>query len=245
MRSSWLVGVSLGALAMFGVAGCSSTTGSGSSATTSGGGGSTGSPQNGGSYQLPAAVTSLRIDGDAVAVDVTAQEKAAGINVTEQRHGRATTAKDVTGSSATLTAKCPSGFHFGESCSVEYTVTMPAQATLKVDNTTGDVKLMGPFADATVSTTAGRLTGTALGAGTYEVTTDVGESDLTFATPPNSVKVKSDVGEVKLTVPGGTKYAVTTHTTVGSADVAVDQDSSSTHRLDVSTTVGAIQISKG
>ena len=43
----------------------------------------------------------------------------------------------------------------------------------------------------------------------------------------------------------GTKYAVTTHTTVGSADVAVDQDSSSTHRLDVSTTVGAIQISKG
>jgi hypothetical protein len=43
--------------------------------TTSGGGGSTGSPQNGGSYQLPAAVTSLRIDGDAVAVDVTAQEK--------------------------------------------------------------------------------------------------------------------------------------------------------------------------
>lgn len=104
---------------------------------------------------------------------------------------------------------------------------------------------MGPFADATVSTTVGRLTGTAVGAGTYEVTTDVGESDLTFAKPPNSVKVKSDVGEVKLTAPGGTKYAATTHTTVGTADVAVDQDSSSTHRLDVSTSVGAIQISKG
>lgn len=105
----------------------SSSAGSGSSATTSGGGGSTGSPQNGGSYQLPAAVTSLRIDGDAVAVNVTVQEKAAGINVTEQRHGQATTTRDVTGSSATLTAKCPSGFHFGASCSVEYTVTMPAR----------------------------------------------------------------------------------------------------------------------
>jgi hypothetical protein len=46
-------------------------------------------------------------------------------------------------------------------------------------------------------------------------------------------------------VPGGTKYAVTTDTTVGIKNVEVEQDSSSTHRLDVTTTVGAITIDKG
>jgi len=57
--------------------------------------------------------------------------------------------------------------------------------------------------------------------------------------------VKSDVGEVVLTVPGGTKYAVTTETTVAVKNIDVDQDSSSTHRIDVTTTVGAVTINKG
>ena len=151
----------------------------------------------------------------------------------------------MTGSSATLTAKCPSGFSFGVDCSVDYTVTMPARITLNVDGTAGDMKLNGPFANTTISTKAGRVHGTSLGAGTYEVTTNAGEVNLKFASPPNSVKVKSDVAEVVLTVPGGTKYAVTTDTTVGIKNVEVEQDSSSTHRLDVTTTVGAITIDKG
>ena len=70
----------------------------------------------------PSTVTSLRIDGDAVSIDVTAQDSASAVTVREQLHGKATTTKEVTGSSATLTAKCPSGFSFGVDCSVDYTV---------------------------------------------------------------------------------------------------------------------------
>ena len=54
--------------------------------------------------QLPSTVTSLRIDGDAVSINVTAQDSASAITVREQLHGKATTTKEVTGSSATLTA---------------------------------------------------------------------------------------------------------------------------------------------
>jgi hypothetical protein len=190
-------------------------------------------------------VTSLRIDGDAVSIDVTAQDSASAVTVREQLHGKATTTKDVTGSSATLTAKCPSGFSFGVDCSVDYTVAMPARVTLNVDGAAGDMKLNGPFANTTISTKAGRVHGTSLGAGTYEVTTNAGEVNLKFASPPNSVKVKSDVAAVVLTVPGGVKYAVTTDTTLGIKNVEVDRDSSSTHRLDVTTTVGTITIDKG
>jgi Putative adhesin len=243
MPSRWMVGMSLSALLVIAVTACSSV--SNGRATTGTSASSSGSAQNGGNYQLPSTVTSLRIDGDAVSINVTAQDSASAITVREQLHGKATTTKDVTGSSATLTAKCPSGFSFGVDCSVDYTVTMSARITLNVDGTAGDMKVNGPFANATISTKAGRVLGTSLGAGTYEVTTNAGQVNLKFASPPNSVKVKSDVAEVVLTVPGGTKYAVTTDTTVGIKNVKVDQDSSSTHRLDVTTTVGAIAIEKG
>jgi hypothetical protein len=235
--------MSLSALLVIAVAACSSVSNGRSTTGTSAS--SSGSAQNGGNYQLPSTVTSLRIDGDAVSIDVTAQDSASAVTVREQLHGKATTTKEVTGSSATLTAKCPSGFSFGVDCSVDYTVTMPARITLNVDGTAGDMKVNGPFANATISTKAGRVLGTSLGAGTYEITTNAGQVNLKFASPPNSVKVKSDVAEVALTVPGGTKYAVTTDTTVGIKNVEVEQDSSSTHRLDVTTTVGAITIDKG
>jgi Putative adhesin len=88
-------------------------------------------------------------------------------------------------------------------------------------------------------------TARAWGAGTYQVTTNAGKVGLTFAKPPDSVRVKSDVGEVTLTVPGNTKYAVTADATVGSKDVPVDTDPSSQHRIDVSTSVGSITINKG
>ena len=243
MPSRWLVRLSLSTLVAIGVAACSSVS-NGRPATGTSGNSSVPAP-NGGNYQLPTTVTSLRIDGDAVAIDVTAQDSASAITVREQLHGKATTTKNVTGSSATLTAKCPSGFSFGVDCSVDYTVAMPARVTLNVDGAAGDMKLNGPFANTTISTKAGRVHGTSLGAGTYEVTTNAGEVNLKFASPPNSVKVKSDVAAVVLTVPGGTKYAVTTDTTLGIKNVEVDRDSSSMHRLDVTTTVGTITIDKG
>ena len=243
MPSRRMVGLSLSTFVLIGLAACSSVSNGRSATGTSGS--SSGPAPNGGTYQLPTTVTSLRIDGDAVSIDVTAQDSASVVTVREQLHGKATTTKNVTSSSATLTAKCPSGFSFGVDCSVEYTVTMPARVTLNVDGAAGDMKLNGPFANATISTKAGRVHGTSLGAGTYEVTTNAGEVNLKFASPPNSVKVKSDVAAVALTVPGGTKYAVTTDTTVGIKNVEVDQDSLSTHRLDVTTTVGTITIDKG
>ena len=241
--SSKVVGLSLCLVGVIGVSACSSvSSGHSTTGTTASSGGSA---QNSGGYELPTTVTSLRIDGDAVSIDVTAADSAKTITVREQPKGRATTAKEVTGSSATLTAKCPSGLSFGIGCSVDYTVTMPPRVALTVDGTAGDMKLVGPFANATISTEAGRVEGTSLGAGTYEATTHAGEVDLKYAAPPNSVKVKTDVGEVVLTVPGGTKYAVTTETTVAVKNIHVDQDPSSSHRLEVTTTVGAITINNG
>src|SRR4029078_416417 len=94
----------LSTLIVTAVAACSSTTGSGTSAPTTGPGSSSGPPPNGGTYQLPSTVTSLRIDGDAVSIDVTAQDSASAVTVREQLHGKDTTTKDETGSARAVDA---------------------------------------------------------------------------------------------------------------------------------------------
>ena len=205
---------------------------------------STGPSEPGGGYQLASAVTALQVNAPVASIDVTAQDSAAAISVREQLHGGASTTHAVTGSSATLTAHCPAGISFSV-CRVDYTVIMPARVALTVEGSAGNVTLTGPLTTVTISTDAGKVTGTALGAGTYQVSTSAGTVRLAFAKPPNSVTVKSDVGQVTLTVPGSTGYAVTTDTTIGEQHVEVNRNSSSPHRINVSTTVGSITISKG
>jgi hypothetical protein len=221
---------------------CSTTTGSssgdtGSARTTSPG-------QAGGTYALDPAVTTLRVNADAASVNLTAREGAQAISVTEQIEG-ATTTKVVSGTSAVLTSRCPEGINFGATCRVEYTVTVPGQVVVDIEGAAGDISLTGPLTNATVRTSAARITGTGLGAGTIRATTSAGQVDLTFAAAPTLVQVKTDAGQVKLTVPGANKYNVTVDTTIGSQEVLVDKDPSSAHRIEVTATIGAVTVRKG
>lgn len=240
-----VVGFAVCAVAMGGVVACSSSSGSSSgSPVGSASGSSSASSQNPASYQLDPAVMTLRFNADAASVDLTAQEGAQAISVTEQTRG-ATTTKDVTGTSAVLTSRCPPGIHFGDSCRVDYTVTVPARVAVDIEGAAGNIMLTGPIGNATVNTAAARITGRGLGAGTFQVTTDAGAVELAFAAAPTSVQVNSTAGAVTLTVPGGVKYNVTIDTTIGAQDVTVDKDPSSSHRINVETTVGAVTVKKG
>jgi hypothetical protein len=223
---------------------CSSTSGSSSGGPAPSAAGSQGTASQGGSYQLDPAVTSLRVNADAASVNVTAQDSASAISVTEETRGAATT-KEVSGANAVLTARCPSGINFGDNCRVVYTVTMPAKVALHIEGAAGDIMLTGPLVKATVNTAASRIAGTGLGAGTFQATTNAGQIDLAFTAAPTSVEVKSTAGAVTLTVPGGDKYNVSVDTTIGGQEVNVDKDPSSSHRLNVETTVGSVTIKKG
>ena len=187
-----IVSVLVCGLATSCVVACSSPTGSSSGpppAPASGNG--TAASQNGASYQLDAAVTTLRFNADAASVDLTAQQGAQAISVTEKTRG-ATTTKEVTGTNAVLTSRCPQGINFGESCRVDYTVTIPARVAVDIEGAAGDITLNGPVGNATVKTTAARITGQGLGAGTFQATTTAGEVQLAFATAPTLVEVTSN-----------------------------------------------------
>ena len=141
------------------VVACTSSSGSGSgNPAAPASGDSTAPSQNGGSYQLDPAVTTLRFNADAASVDLTAQEGAQAISVTEQTRG-ATTTKEVTGTTAVLTSRCPDGINFGDSCRVDYKVTIPARVAVDIEGAAGDIMITGPIRTATVKTAAARITG--------------------------------------------------------------------------------------
>jgi Putative adhesin len=237
-RATWvLCGLGISSLVA-----CSSPVSS-SSGSAPGNGGATTSAQAGGSYQLDPAVTNLRVNADAATVDLTAQEGATAISVTEQVQG-ATTSKEVNGTNAVLTSRCPQGINFGNSCRVQYKITVPAKVAIDVEGAAGDISLTGPLTNATVGTAAARITGTGLGAATIKATTNAGQVDLTFAAAPSSVQVKTEAGQVTLTLPGTEKYNVTVNTTIGTKDVEVDTDPSSAHRIDVTATIGAVTVKR-
>jgi hypothetical protein len=240
-----IVGLIVCGVAMSAVVACSSTSGSNpSNPAVPASGSSAAASQGGGAYQLDPAVTTLRFNADAASVDLTAQESTQAITVTEQTRG-ATTTKEVSGANAVLTSRCPEGINFGDSCRVDYKVTIPARVAVDIEGAAGDIVLTGPLVKATVKTTAARITGSGLGAGTFQATTTAGEIQLAFAAAPTSVEVKSTAGAVTLAVPGGEKYNVTVDTTIGAQEVNVDKDSSSTHRINAETTVGAVTVKKG
>jgi hypothetical protein len=240
-----IVGFAVCGMAVSCVVACSSSPGTGSGAPAAPANpSSAASSQSGGAYQLDPAVTTLRFNADAASVDLTAQEGAQAINVTEQTRG-ATTTHEVTGTSAVLTSRCPSGINFGDSCRVDYKVTIPARVAVDIEGAAGDIVLKGPIVKATVKTSAARITGSGLGAGTFQATTTAGEVALAFVAAPTSVEVRSTAGAITLTVPGGEKYNVSVDTTIGAQDVSVDRDASSSHRIQVETTVGAVTVKKG
>jgi len=234
---------------LFGLAVSSLVACSSSAGTSSGGGGpgaatASGTAASGGTYQLDPAVTTLRFNADAASVDLTAQDGVQAISVTEQVRG-ATTSKEVSGTNAVLTSRCPDGINFGDSCRVTYKVTVPAKVAVDIEGAAGDITLTGPLSKASVNTAAARIIGTGLGAGTIQATTKAGQIELTFVAAPSSVQAKTDAGQVTLTLPGAEKYNVSVNTSIGTQEVSVDKDPSSAHRIDVTATVGAVIVKKG
>ena len=93
-----------------------------------------------------------------------------------------------------------------------------------------------------VVTQAGAVQGLALASDQVSIKTEAGAASLEFAKAPTLVRTTTGVGAVELRVPGSTAYAVDVHTGAGASSVKVDQDPSSTHRIEVRTEVGAVKI---
>ncbi|MFF1700009.1 DUF4097 family beta strand repeat-containing protein [Streptomyces sp. NPDC058257] len=146
-----------------------------------------------------------------------------------------------------------------DDCSVAYTVDLPAGVPVTGETSSGEVSLSRTGAvkvttssgaidlddvngSVEVRASSGAITGRGLKGGPISATTSSGAIDLAVSSPQD-VQVEAGSGAATLTTPDG-RYRVTTKSDSGGKNIAVSDDPSGTHRLDLTTGSGAITVKR-
>ncbi len=203
------------------------------------GGGSTTTDEQ--SYEIAEQVDSLVVDARAAAVAIETGD--GPVTVTETYHftgDKPVTSHRVDGRTLRLTETgCRTD---NARCGVEFRIHLPAATRAEITSQAGAVRVTGLTGDMSVTTQAGAVEGRGLGGDEVSVSTQAGATTLEFARAPSIVRASTEVGAIEVRVPGGTSYAVDVHSAVGKTDVAVPRDSTSEHRIEARTNVGAVRI---
>jgi Putative adhesin len=164
----------------------------------------------------------------------------------------------VVGGVLELRASCPPFVSIW--CSVDYTITMPADRPLTiggsgsvdvrgmtgpvdVDSDDGSVELDDIAGDITVSNDNGRIVGRRLTSPTVDARNTNGRIELSFLEPPQTVSARTENGGIEVVVPDtDVLYRVDLRTENGSTDNAVRTDPASDHVIDLSTENGSITL---
>lgn len=148
-----------------------------------------------------------------------------------------TIAESWSGETFTVTHDCR------ERCSIRYLIKVPAAVAVRVQSTSGDVRIIGLSGDVRVKSTSGDITLTDIGSAKVEATAGSGEVDIAFAQVPQSVSVQTSSGDVTAMLPGDrTSYKVDVRTTSGDQKVTVDQSAQAGRAISVHATSGDVTI---
>lgn len=145
-----------------------------------------------------------------------------------------------------LSATCPASATFAQRCSVDWTVSVPADAAVTVATSSGDIRVEDVAGRVALRTGAGDVRLSAVRSTDVRVETGTGDARLVFATAPDSVVTTTGAGDVTVEVPAdGTTYRVVGSSGVGERRVSVAQDPASRHLLDLTSGVGDVVVASG
>lgn len=165
----------------------------------------------------------------------------------------------VDGDLLSITSSCP--FSAGLGCSGHIRLVVPKDLEVRVHGSDGSLTLrnLDGTVDVTTSdgsvnasdltghvklrTSDGSVTATELGSTEVDAATSDGSVRLSFDTAPSTVTAHTSDGSIQVVVPAdGTAYDVTATTSDGSREVSVPNDPSSAHRMQLSTSDGAVRV---
>jgi DUF4097 and DUF4098 domain-containing protein YvlB len=198
------------------------------------------------SYTITEPVTSLKIDNPVGNTQIEGTDTNT-ISVTEQLHYTGNppqTSYPITGGQLTLSYTCPGVFDVN-SCSVTYVVKVPRQLAIQIDDNVGSTTLAGLAGQLTLTSSAGNIDATGLTSTMVTAHANAGTITLGFAAPPTTVDAQAQVGSITIRLPAGTAYAVDTGSQVGTAEVTVQRDPASPHRITAHSQVGSVSIGNG
>ncbi|MEU6701711.1 hypothetical protein [Pseudonocardia sp. NPDC046786] len=142
-----------------------------------------------------------------------------------------------------ISARCPNSG--GERCQAGLVVTVPAEASSRVELSAGGIEISGLTGEQDVRTSAGEVTGTGLGPGSVTASSSAGGVDLRFAEAAPEVTAESTAGQVDVRLPIGPAYWVTAETTAGSSTVEVPDQPGADHRVIARSTAGSVSVTPG
>jgi DUF4097 and DUF4098 domain-containing protein YvlB len=193
------------------------------------------------SYEVSEPVTGLVIDARAGTVSVSTGEGALAVTETyEYRNDKPRTSHQVDGATLKLTETGCADDSFG--CNVQYRIRVPRTTAVTITTNAGAVELDDLGGDIRVTTDAGTVNAKNLAGDQVSVQTHAGAASLHFREPPAEVQATTDLGAISVAVPRGTAYAVDTVTSVGGANISVDRDPASPHKITLRTNVGGIEV---
>jgi DUF4097 and DUF4098 domain-containing protein YvlB len=160
-----------------------------------------------------------------------------------------------------IVTKCPGGL-LGTRCSVDYVITVPQTAKVKLHTGNGSVHVTGIDGDASIDTGDGRITlegvsgalvtrtgngsirGSQLKSTSFEARTGDGSIQVDWATEPSQVHATTGNGSIRLALPPGSgPYRTSTHAGNGKVTVDVPTDPGAKASLTAKTGDGSIRIS--
>lgn len=191
-------------------------------------------------YDVAAAgVRTVAVDSSTGSVTIVPGGSAIGVTEHWVYRGAAPRTSHVAaGGTLTLRSTC-------RDCQVDYTVRMPVADALRVDLGTGRVRLTGLTGAVTVSDETGDVTASGLGSSEAVLTTETGNVSAGFETAPETLRAGTATGDVRLTVPGGSTYAVDAHSDTGSVHVSVPRGEGGRHVLTARSETGDVSVVTG
>ena len=194
-------------------------------------------------YQWAGGVINLQSADGNVTVRRGASTSAVAVSYREHFSFQQPTFTGVSSSAGlTLTGTCPGGV-LGQNCSIDYTLLVPANASLDLRIGDGNVTLDSVEGDVTIHAGDGRIRGTALV--TKNVTAALGDGSvaLQWRLAPQRVDVSMGDGSIGVTVPAGSgPYAVTADRGDGHTDVTVPVDATAPRSMRLRMGDGSISV---
>lgn len=197
------------------------------------------------SFAVPEGTRELRVVSDVGDVDVRGVPDGGATGLSADKHWsfREPEARQETvGAVTTVSLECPGIATFGQ-CYADWTVAVPEDLKVVVRSTVGDVDLEGLTGDLVVTSSVGQVT-VAASPSSLDVTTSVGDVSAVLGEPADRVSVRTSVGDVDLTLPGGVAYDVQA-SSLDPADVRVETSPGSEHEVTVESSVGSVLVADG
>jgi hypothetical protein len=192
-------------------------------------------------YEVNGTIGRLDVRGQHNAIEVTAGDGPVRVTETVKYHnGRPTTSHTTDAGTLRLRDNGCGDHHLR--CEVDYSIQVPADTAVDIDDSAGSIRLTGLAGDVTVQVSAGSVEATGMSSAHTTVRNSAGRIELRYSSVPTTVEVTNEAGAIEVSVPASGTYAVDAHTEAGRTRVDVPQDASSAHTISAHDEAGAITI---